>query len=51
MRPRTRFTWHDLNGDKLFTSPASELNLNSTDQEHHGGQQRVLNPNLKSPNI
>jgi hypothetical protein len=44
------FTWHDLNGDKLYQPGEVNLNLQSTDfRSITAASNRILNPNLKSP--
>ena len=46
------FTWHDLNGDKLYEPGEVNLNLNSSDfRSITAASNQILNPNLKSPNI
>src|SRR6185369_1011743 len=45
------FTWHDLNGDKLYQPGEVNLNVNSSDfRSITAASNQVLNPNLKSPN-
>jgi hypothetical protein len=45
------FTWHDLNGDKLYQPGEVNLNLNSADfRSITAASNQVLNPDLKSPN-
>ena len=45
------FTWHDLNGDKLYEPGEVNLNLNSSDfRSITAASNQILNPNLKSPN-
>ena len=45
------FTWHDLNGDKLYQPGEVNLDLNSADfRSITAASNRILNPNLKSPN-
>jgi len=44
------FTWHDLNGDKLYEPGEVNLDLNGTDfKSITAASNQVLNPNLKSP--
>ena len=44
------FTWHDLNGDKLYEPGESLLDLNGTDfVSVTAASTRILNPNLKEP--
>jgi len=44
------FTWHDLNGDKLYEPGEVNLDLNSTDfRSITAASNRILNPDLKSP--
>jgi len=46
------FNWHDLNGDKLYQPGEVNLDLNSTDfRSITAASNRILNPNLKSPDI
>ena len=46
------FNWHDLNGDKLYQPGEVNLDLNSTDfRSITAASNRILNPNLMSPNI
>ena len=46
------FNWHDLNGDKLYQPGEVNLDLNSTDfRSITAASNRILNPNLTSPNI
>ena len=46
------FTWHDLNGDKLYEPGEVNLDLNSTDfRSITAASNRILNPDLKSPDI
>src|SRR5213076_3616113 len=45
------FTWHDLNGDKLYEPGEVNLDLNGTDfRSITAASNQILNPNLKSPN-
>jgi hypothetical protein len=45
------FTWHDLDGDKLYQPGDVNLNLNSTDfKSITAASNQILNPNLKEPN-
>jgi Carboxypeptidase regulatory-like domain len=45
------FTWHDLNGDKLYEPGEVNLALNSADfRSITAASNQILNPNLKSPN-
>jgi len=44
------FTWHDLNGDKLYEPGEVNLDLNGTDfKSITAASNQVLNPDLKSP--
>jgi len=44
------FTWHDLNGDKLYQPGEVNLNVNSSDfRSITAASNQILNPNLKSP--
>jgi len=44
------FTWHDLNGDKLYQPGEVNLNLNGFDfVSVNGAIGNVMNPNLKQP--
>ena len=46
------FTWHDLNGDKLYQP--GEVNLDPTGSDFRSitaASNQILNPNLTSPNI
>src|SRR5215510_3086829 len=44
------FTWHDLNGDRLYQPGEVNLNLQSTDfKSITAASNRILNPGLKSP--
>ena len=46
------FTWHDLNGDKLYQPGEVNLDLNSADfRSITAASNQILNPDLKSPNI
>ena len=46
------FTWHDLNGDRLYQPGEVNLNLQSTDfRSITAASNRILNPDLKSPDI
>jgi carboxypeptidase family protein len=46
------FNWHDLNGDKLYEPGEVNLDLNSTDfRSITAASNRILNPNLKSPDV
>src|SRR3984893_4834081 len=45
------FTWHDLNGDKLYQPGEVNLDLNGTDfKSISAASNQILNPNLKEPN-
>jgi hypothetical protein len=45
------FTWHDLNGDKLYEPGEVNLNVNSSDfRSITAASNQILNPDLKSPN-
>ena len=45
------FTWHDLNGDKLYEPGEVNLDLNGPDfKSITAASNQILNPNLKSPN-
>ena len=45
------FTWHDLNGDKLYQPGEVNLNLNGADfRSITAASNQILNPNLQSPN-
>lgn len=45
------FTWHDLNGDKLYEPGEVNLALNSADfRSITAASNQILNPNLQSPN-
>ncbi|MCU1386290.1 MAG: hypothetical protein JWL71_4987 [Acidobacteria bacterium] len=45
------FTWHDLNGDKLYEPGEVNLALNSADfRSITAASNQILNPGLKSPN-
>jgi hypothetical protein len=45
------FTWHDLNGDKLYEPGEANLDLNGPDfVSVTAASTRILNPNLKQPN-
>src|SRR5206468_3288063 len=49
LQPAT-FTWHDLNGDKLYQPGEVNLNLNGFDfVSVNGAIGNVMNPNLKQP--
>jgi len=44
------FTWHDLNGDRLYQPGEVNLNLQSLDfRSITAASNRILNPDLKSP--
>jgi len=44
------FTWHDLNGDRLYEPGEVNLDVNSTDfRSITAASNRILNPDLKSP--
>jgi hypothetical protein len=44
------FTWHDLNGDKLYEPGEVNLDVNSSDfRSITAASNRILNPDLKSP--
>jgi len=46
------FTWHDLNGDKLYQPGETNLSLSSTDfRSITAASNRILSPDLKSPDI
>jgi len=46
------FTWHDLNGDKLYQPGEVNLDVNSSDfKSITAASNRILNPNLQSPDI
>jgi hypothetical protein len=46
------FNWHDLNGDKLYEPGEVNLDLNGADfKSITAASNRILNPNLKSPDI
>jgi Carboxypeptidase regulatory-like domain len=46
------FTWHDLNGDKLYEPGEVNLDLNGSDfKSITAASNRILNPNLQSANI
>jgi hypothetical protein len=46
------FTWHDLNGDKLYQPGEVNLSLSSTDfRSITAASNQILNPDLKSPDI
>ncbi|HMF95258.1 MAG TPA: carboxypeptidase regulatory-like domain-containing protein [Vicinamibacterales bacterium] len=45
------FTWHDLNGDRLYEPGEVNLDLNSTDfRSITAASNRILNPALQPPN-
>jgi len=45
------FNWHDLNGDRLYEPGEVNLDLSSSDfRSITAASNRVLNPNLRSPN-
>jgi hypothetical protein len=45
------FTWHDLNGDKLYQPGEVNLDLNGTDfKSITAASNQILNPALKEPN-
>ena len=44
------FTWHDLNGDKLYQPGEVNLNLNGADfVSVNGAIGNIMNPDLKQP--
>ena len=46
------FNWHDLNSDRLYQPGEVNLDVNSTDfRSITAASNRILNPNMKSPNI
>jgi len=46
------FTWHDLNGDKLWQPGETNLSLTSTDfRSITAASNRILSPELQSPDI
>src|SRR5262245_32550661 len=45
------FNWHDLNGDRLYEPAEVNLDVNSSDfRTITAASNRILNPNLKTPN-
>jgi hypothetical protein len=45
------FTWHDLNGDKLYQPGEVNLDVNGTDfKSITAASNQILNPNLREPN-